>query len=103
MWLPSSTMSSSHGPFTSRARRSASCHGMMRSCFPVTMNSGQVMFCCALERKRRRILPRFVLRLAVAAYAECFARVVGQAGPRVAHVVRPGERDAGFHPLLERG
>src|SRR5674476_597988 len=45
MWLPSSIIISSTGPFTSRARRSASFAGTMRSSRPFTMKIGQVMFC----------------------------------------------------------
>ncbi len=45
MWLPSSIIISSTGPLTSRASRSASAAGTMRSCRPFTMKIGQVMFC----------------------------------------------------------
>src|SRR5262249_23998295 len=45
MWLPSSIIMSSTGPFASRARRSASLAGTMRSSRPFTINNGQVMFC----------------------------------------------------------
>src|SRR5664280_457758 len=45
MWLPSSIIINTTGPFTSRASRSASLAGTMRSSRPFTMKIGQVIFC----------------------------------------------------------
>src|SRR5262249_17113801 len=54
----------------------------------------------AFQRKRCSMLARFVLRLAVAAHAERFARELRQAIPGRAPVDRPTERDTGLDALV---
>ena len=102
MWLPSSIIISAAGPLTSRASRSASAAGTMRSCRPFTMKIGQVMLLGdAVQRQRGRVLARLVQRLAMAAHAEGLARQFRQAVPGRAEIERPAERDAGLDALVE--
>ena len=91
------------GPVTSRASRSASFAGTMRSCRPFTMKIGQVMF---LATPSSDSVAAFLRRLVpfCSGCARGTPRVSArQAVPRLAPVERPAEREAGLDALVERG
>src|SRR5450830_2006884 len=57
----------------------------------------------AFQRQRAGVLARLLLRLAMAAHAERFARQFRQSVPGRAPVERAAERDAGLNALVEGG